>query len=61
MKIKAKAGTKAMGAGGHSVEFDEKGFATVEKEVGEALVAAFPRSVEVVEKKATRKSSTEEE
>jgi hypothetical protein len=60
MKLKASKGTKAMGAGGHSVEFDKDGFATVEKEVGEALVAAFPSRVEVVEK-TTRKSPPKEE
>ncbi len=62
MKIKCtRAGTKALGWHGHAAEFDEKGFATVEKEVGEALAAAYPDIVEVVEKKTTRKSSTQEE
>ncbi len=62
MKIKCtREGITTRGAGGHVAEFDEKGFATVEKEVGEALAAAYPDIVEVVEKKATRKSSTQEE
>ncbi len=61
MKIKCtKKGTKEIGAGGHSAKFDDKGFATVDKEVGEALVAAFPNHVEVVEK-TTRKQPTKEE
>ena len=33
----------------------------IAKEVGEALAAAYPDIVEVVEKKTTRKSSTQEE
>ncbi len=62
MKIKCtNKGTKAIGAGGYSAEFDEKGFATVDKEAGEALVAAYPEMLEVVESKATRKASTKEE
>ncbi len=62
MRIKCtREGMTALGAGGFAAEFDEKGFATVEKEVGEALAAAYPNIVEVVEKKTTRKSSTEEE
>jgi len=62
MKIRCtKAGMTAVGVGGELVEFDTKGFATVEKEVGEAVVAAYPRIVEVVEAKTTRKPSTKEE
>ncbi len=60
MRIKAREGTKALGYHGHSAEFDEKGFATVEKEVGDALIAGYPDIVEVVEK-TVRKSTTQEE
>jgi hypothetical protein len=62
MRIKCtRSGTKALGWHGYAAEFDKDGFATVDKEVGEALVAAYPDTVEVVEKKTARKSSTEEE
>lgn len=61
MKIKCtREGTTTRGAGGYVAEFDEKGFATVDKEAGEALAATYP-DIEIVEKKTTRKSSTEEE
>ena len=62
MRIKCtRKGTKALGWHGHAAEFDSDGFATVEKEVGEALVAAYPNMVEAVEKKTARKSPTKEE
>jgi hypothetical protein len=62
MKIKCtREGMTALGAGGFAAEFDKDGFATVEKEVGEALAAAYPKLVEVVEKKTARKSPTKEE
>ena len=54
--------TKDLGAGGGVAKFDSKGFATVDKKVGEALAAAYPNIVEVVEKeeKTTRTSTKEE-
>lgn len=63
MKIKCtRAGMKALGHHGHSAQFDKDGFATVEKEVGDALAAAYPEIIEVVkEKKTTRKSPTTED
>lgn len=63
MKIKCtRAGMKALGHHGHHAEFDKDGFATVEKESGEALAAAYPDIIEVVkEKKATRKPTKGED
>ena len=61
MKIKCtREGTTALGAKGLAAEFDEEGFATVDKDVGEALREAYPDIVEVVEK-MTKKSSTKAE
>jgi len=56
MRIKcSNPATRKMGMNGQVAEFDEEGYATVTKELGEALVAANPDHVEVVSEKATRK------
>jgi hypothetical protein len=51
--------TRSLGLNGEIAHFDEKGIATVSKELGEALAAAYPDYVEVVKEKATRKSNKE--
>lgn len=42
-----------------TASFDVNGYATVPKELGEALAAAYPNHIEVVKQKATRKSKEE--
>ena len=60
MRIKcSNRATRKLGLNGEVAEFDNKGIATVSKELGDALAAAYPDHVEVVSE-ATRKSSTKE-
>ena len=61
MRIKCSSkSTRSLGLKGRTAVFDEDGFATVAKELGTELAAAYPDHVEVVKEKSTRNQSTEE-